>query len=271
MDAQGTIHDDAAGPEAVRRILIDHIDGAARSLEGEISDSAGTVHSFRKRMKRARAGIRLISDADGSELRFLEHSCRDVAKTLSDLRDLDVMIGTLGSQTKEVDAWPVGFGDVLAAEREHILSRGVLSEATRSELIGQLHAVREALAAVPVGHICAADLKLALRKSHRKARSASRLLGEAATDEHFHDLRKRAKREYYQRELLARAISLHHPRRTQRLDELCELLGDQQDIAVLRQKAADTGYLSPLLDKWLVKRRDRCRKMILKSARALYR
>jgi len=271
MDAKGTNPDAAAGPEAVRRILIEHIGGAARSLEGDVSDPVETVHSFRKRMKRARAGIRLISDADELELRAVEHSCRDVAKTLSDLRDLDVMIGTLRSQTKKVGAWPVGFHDVLAAERAKVLSRGVLSESTRRELIVQLESVRGALAALPMGPIRDSDLKDALKKSHRKARSASRHVGEAATDEHFHDLRKRAKREFYQRELLTKAISLHHPRRTRHLDEICDLLGDQQDIAVLRSKAAATGYLSPLLDEWLVKQRDRCRRKILKLTKALYR
>ena len=90
------------------------------------------------------------------------------------------------------------------------------------------------------------------------------------TDERFHELRKRAKRELYQRELLEATMKLHHPRRTERLDAVCKSLGEQQDLAVLRGTLDAAGMSSPQIDGWLSERRDRVRKRAIRQATALY-
>jgi CHAD domain-containing protein len=221
-------------------------------------------------MKRVRAATRLLADADGLDLRFIEHSCRDVARQWSALRDLDVMIATIDAQEGAPQAWPPGFRDALTARRAAEIDRGVLGEAARRDMAERLRAADRALADLDLEHLSESQLRHALRRTHRKAVKALSRCRKRATDERFHELRKRAKRELYQRELLEAAMSLHHPRRTERLDAVCDSLGEQQDIAVLRSTLDATAVSSPLLDAWLRERRDGVRERAIGQADALY-
>ena len=84
--------------EPIRRVLREHLAESAALLGEAAATPRETVHGFRKLMKRVRATLRLLSEADHLDLRFLEDTCRDVARRFSVLRDLDVMIATVAAR-----------------------------------------------------------------------------------------------------------------------------------------------------------------------------
>jgi CHAD domain-containing protein len=256
--------------EAVRGLLRERLAAAAALLEANGGDPVGTVHEFRKHMKRARAVIRLLADANGLDLAVIERTCRDVARQLSTLRDLDVTIAALDDLDPAGEGWPAQLREQLIAERRAEIARGVLDPATLRPMAASLRAVDEEVARQPVEHLSDDDLLRALDRSHRRASKALERTRGDATDEHFHELRKRAKRELYQREQLAGLVPLPLAHRAAHLDELCAMLGEQQDLAVLRRKAEENGALSPGLDRWLSERRDRVRAELVRRAGELY-
>src|SRR4051794_16328181 len=85
-------------PDEVRRLAIGRIDDALDELRG-VSDSsrAEAIHEARKDMKKLRALLRLVRDELGEDVYGRENDCfRDTGRTLSGIRDAEVMIATLG-------------------------------------------------------------------------------------------------------------------------------------------------------------------------------
>ena len=260
----------AAAAEQVRARLRTRLAESAALLGEAAVAPRETVHDFRKLMKRARATLRLLSDADGLDLRLIEEICRDVARRFSALRDLDVMIAAVEEREQMPAYWPVDLRQRLVAEREAELGRGVLGQPALDEMAAQLARADAAVATLELERLSAGALRRALKRSHRKARRALRHCHGTLDDEHFHELRKRCKREFYQRELLETIIDLPHRHRTARLDALCDSLGEQQDLAVLRGTIAAAGGLTPELDDALSERRDHVRRRVIRQATELY-
>ena len=260
----------AAAAERVQGLLRERLAAAAALLEQGGPDQVGTVHGFRKHLKRARALLRLLADADGLALKPIETGCRDVARRLSALRDLDVTIARL--DTKGLARLPEAgaLRDRLEAERDAVLAGGVLAAASVGEMAGALAEADRRVAALDLSHVGDRDLRKALKKSHRRARKALAHVLKEPADAHFHELRKRAKRELYQREELAQVLELGHRDRTAKLDALCGLLGAQQDLAVLQAKAAQHGPLSAEMGRWLGRERDKLRRRLVDAATELY-
>jgi CHAD domain-containing protein len=256
--------------EQVRAGLRERFAESAALLGEAAAAPREVVHGFRKLMKRVRAIIRLLSDADGLECTFIEQTCRDVARRFSALRDLDVMLAALAARHDAPAYWPADLRQHLLAAREAELARGVLEQPALDEMTAQLGAADAAVAALALEHLSAGKLRRALERSHRKARRALHRCRSTLDDEHFHDLRKRCKRELYQRELLEAVMDLPHRHRTARLDAVCKSLGEQQDLAVLRRTIAAAGALTPELDERLSDRRDRVRRRAIRQATSLY-
>ena len=266
----GPSRDRQAAAEQIRAGLRERLAESAALLGEAEAAPRETVHRFRKSLKRVRATLRLLSDADGLDLESIESTCRDVARRFSALRDLDVMIAALAARDDAPDYWPVDLPQHLLMAREAELARGVLSQPALDEMAARLSEADAAVAALALEHLSAGDLRRALKKSHRKARQALRRCRRSLDDEHFHDLRKRCKRELHQRELLEAVVDLPHRHRTARLEAVCESLGEQQDLAVLRRTIEAAGALTPELDESLTDRRDRFRRRVIHQATALY-
>jgi CHAD domain-containing protein len=84
-----------SGAKGARRILRKQIEGALESLRaGRVTDE--NVHDARKRIKKARAALRLLRDALGKRtFARTNGALRDVARPLSQVRDSKVLIDTL--------------------------------------------------------------------------------------------------------------------------------------------------------------------------------
>jgi CHAD domain-containing protein len=232
--------------KGIRRIARKQIDAALEHLTASRSESRDeSVHEARKSFKKVRAVLRFVRPVIGQcvyreeNIRF-----RDAGRPLTEVRDARILIETL-------DGLHERFG-------EHISDRSFSD--VRKALQANLRAVRkrvldkeDALAAVAGtvrqarGHLEDwadvpnkwSSLGKGLTDVYRRAGEAHAAAAADATVEKLHEWRKQAKYLRYQLEILC-------PLWRERLEELAgeadlmqQLLGDDHDLAVLRQMLTD--------------------------------
>ena len=225
------------------------------------------VHQSRKNLKKVRAGLKLLADADGLDLGEANRLSRDVGRLLSELRDTDVCLMTL----EDIDPGLTRFGGLagkLQARRETLHRRKLPNADAHREILADLSAVESILGSIRHTHITSEDLGRALRKTRKRATKRFALL-DAGTNPHaYHDFRKATKRELYQARYLAE--DGHRDERVAELDRLGECLGNNQDLLVLGEVAEGLGELDPELKALIDDRRSVIRAECRRLAKALY-
>jgi len=266
--------DDVSLGDHVRGHLLDRLRHTRRLLaDGEMPHDLA-VHQARKNMKRVRAVLRLKMDAAAIDTAEERRRCRRIGRRLSSLRDADVMLLTL--QKVMVDAGArlpsSRVGDLqteLENRRAALLAAGAFDSRVIEALRSDLAAVIRDVEARPVPRLNDAILIDAVRTSKRKGCAAYEKLGRRASDEALHRLRKRAKRELYQRALLDGRVTMDLARQ-QDLDVLSAELGWHQDLVVLRAAAAEHNALCPDLDVQLRRQIRNSRRRARQQAARLY-
>jgi adenylate cyclase len=245
--------DDEHAGEGVRRIVRAQIDAAIGDLEGDEPD----VHSARKHLKRARSALRLVRDELGDDVYQRENTAlRDAGRRLSGARDAQVMVETLDEL---VD-------DGAFADLRSRLEAGRGKAPPVDDAVAELREVR---ARTAVWDLDAPEVPEAFlpgfERIYRRGRKALRRARKDPTDAALHELRKRVKDLWYVSEILRPA----HPKRTKRLakraDDLSDVLGDHNDVAVLSENAG-----SAELDELIAPRRAKLRRRALKDGKRLY-
>src|SRR5262245_46873675 len=242
-----------AGTQGVRRLLRKEVGKALEALGGgggSLSDTA--VHDARKRMKKARALLRLLRPALGESTYRKENAAlRDAARPLTEVRDAKVLVDTL-DQLAESFAGQVDLKTLRQVRRglrdhQREVRRRVLGE---GDALGP---VREALAAArrrakrwPVGRRGWSVLGAGLRKVYRQGRDAGAAAQADPSVEHLHEWRKQAKCLWHQLQVL-------HPLWPAAMDERADqahALADSLaagDLAILRQnRQGSAGSLPPM-------------------------
>ena len=199
-------------------------------------------------MKRVRAILRLKSDAGAIDTGDQVRRCRSIGRRLGALRDADVMLLTLQRLLHDAGqslspARVHGLQRTLEERRAALHANGAFDSQVRGELRADLAGVIQDVETWPVPVLTEEILIEAVRSSRRKAHTAYGRLGRRASDEALHRLRKRTKRELYQRELLDGHVPMDLSRQAT-LDTLGSELGWHQDLVVLRgvaQERADDG------------------------------
>src|SRR5437762_1561268 len=80
----------------IRRTVRKQLGKAVESLDGGRPLPDEAVHRARKRLKKARAGLRLLRKALGGRAYDRENACcRDAARPLTEVRDARVLVDTL--------------------------------------------------------------------------------------------------------------------------------------------------------------------------------
>ena len=266
--------DDASLGGHVREQLLDRLRLTQRLFaDGEVPHDLA-VHQARKNMKRVRAILRLKMDAAAIDTADEQRRCRRIGRRLSSLRDADVMLLTL--QKVLVDAGErlssSRVGDLqaeLESRRAALLAAGAFDSQVVGALRSDLAAVIRDVEARPVLRLSDTILIDAVRTSKRKGRAAYEKLGRRASDEALHRLRKRAKRELYQRDLLDGRVPLDLARQAG-LDVLSAELGWHQDLVVLRAAATEHEALCPDLDVQLRRQKRNSRRRLRRQAARLY-
>ena len=267
----------------VRRILAEEIGKALLHLDAARSRPEQGLHKCRKRLKSARALLRLVHSGDETFCTTENQCYRNVAALLAGPREATALIETVDRLAaafpkESADGGLDAVRDRLIA-RQHDLHEGAGLEAA----IGAATAACEdgmkriESLALPDQPEQAADvLAEGARVTLRRARKALDRAGSRGAANDFHDLRKAAKTHGMHLSLLGRLWPTPIKARRKAVDELGERLGELHDLFVMRALLeADDEPLGPhgdtkLLGKLLKRSEKSLRKSCLAEAAELF-
>jgi len=220
--------------------LLEDIDGASAGLaHGRPDDQS--VHDIRKKLKHARAALRLLRKALGaSSYRQSNRLLRDVARPLTPVRDSLVLRKALGSLDGEIDGLPQLVRTLrMRLSEEQAVAQRALDARTRRRLVARLAAGRRRLER-QAAHLRPASLCSALERAYRRARTAFRRAERAPSDTRLHEWRKQSKYLLHQLELIEGVREAGFARLRRRADRIGRELGDDHDLAVLAVRLRET-------------------------------
>lgn len=226
----------------VRAVAKDQLDRALGYIDDADVDGHESVHEARKRCKKVRALLRLVRDDVPDTYRANNTELRDIARLVSDERDAaahveahDLLVRELGQEVL------APYGDVRAALVAH--RDGEALERIRE----RLPEVRERLATVrwnvdgwelPDGD--AVDvLRQGYERTYRRARKRWQEAVEEPSSHVWHEWRKRVKYNRYHANLLQQAWPDVMELREDLCHDLTDHLGDDNDLAELREAVVD--------------------------------
>ena len=220
---------------AIRRIVRDEIDSAIYQLKaGPDRDEA--IHEARKSMKKIRAVLRLVRPQMPREFKHENRVFRDWAAGLSVVRDATALVEIVDSLEERYGAErlaPVRNAVVeLKREREEAARLDVNRFARR------LRRARERVDSWPLDESGFDLIAPGMKQSYKLGRKAFSHATSGDSAEEYHECRKRSKDLWYHLRLLD-PVSPRGLRSSERaLDEMQESLGDDHNLAVLKECAA---------------------------------
>ena len=223
----------------LKRIVRRQLERAGQSLHDAGKER---IHEARKSVKKARAIVRLLRQADavgiGKDMRRL----RSAGRVLSRLRDADAVLATLDRVRRR---FPKRLPEHTAAiiRRELIRTKSEMMKDARNirriaHAARALRCVRRSLPQWEVPKLGATDVADLLKTSYRDGRKAMLKVRKTTRASDVHRWRKRVKTVWYQLRLLeghAPSIRTMLPR----FERLQTLLGEHHDLAVLQAIVRD--------------------------------
>jgi len=228
---------------AVRRIVREETDQAIDDLKGVLTGQPRGVHEARKRIKKLRSLLRLVRPRLGDRAAQANAILREAARPLSTTRDAQAMVDAFDAlvQWSQKPAPSV----TVDAIRSRLVGRRDAAHGNDPQLAATVAASVEKLREVramshdwsirPGGF---AGLSRGLTNSYRKAIDTMRRAYAGRADEHFHDWRKQVKNHWYHVRLLRGLWTRMMTTRGTELGTLSDLLGDDHDLAVMRELLA---------------------------------
>lgn len=249
--------------EGVRRCAREELDRAIAALGEDIrTDPVDAVHTARKAIKKERALLRLARGALPADRRARENArLRDTARTLSGVRDAEVMVQTVENLSQRFTGQLPA--RTFAAARQGLLQSAASQQARAEipELAGAAVAALIELRGEVDGWEVTEDgwtvIGAGLRRTYRRGRRAFRDAQKDASTERLHAWRKRVKDHWYHLRLLTGVCGPIVGGAAQDADRLSDLLGDDHDLGVLLEiltgssadlKAVDVDSLVPLIE-----------------------
>jgi CYTH domain-containing protein/CHAD domain-containing protein len=238
--------------DGIRRIAAGRAEDALSELSAARSDGdlAEAIHSARKDMKKLRAVLRLVRKPLGKEFfRAENHRYRDAARLLSQTRDAEVKLETLGALrecfAEELPAGPAqAWCAALEAERDEIAGAGEDELAKRIErAIATIGGGRDEVREWPLRGDSWELIAAGLSRSYRQGRRELKRIRRDPSAENVHRWRKRVKDLWYQLRLVRKAWPELLGETVERTHELADLLGDHHDLTVLAEDLAERDEL----------------------------
>ncbi|MBV8430366.1 MAG: CHAD domain-containing protein [Solirubrobacterales bacterium] len=224
--------------EAIIRTAREQLDRAVGELsEGITQDPESAIHNARKAIKKERSLLRLArATVPSGQRRRANAALRDAGRALSATRDADVMLVS-------VDQLADRFAGQLPAQtfkriRKHLEQQQSTGSSSGGDgqAISELGAVRLRLEDWQLGAGGWKALDTGLLRSYKRGRRALRRARASGEAEDLHAWRKRVKDLWYHERLLAPTCGLTVRGHAKELHRLADLLGDDHDLAVLRQE-----------------------------------
>ena len=243
---------------AIVRCAAEQLDRAVSELsEGINDDPVRAVHDARKAIKKERSLLRLASGAMSTQQRRRENAAlREAARELSGTRDADVMIATLdGLADRFAGQLPAKTIDAI---REQLGPRSGqrTGSALEARAVQELGALRVRVDDWKLSRGGWKAIDRGLVHSYTRGRKAFARARARRSTEALHDWRKRVKDLWYHERLLASTCGPAVRGQAKDAKRLADLLGDDHDLAVLREQLApdtmpvpvDVGAVVELVD-----------------------
>jgi CHAD domain-containing protein len=228
--------------KSLRRIVRKQMDAVVEELTAAPKGTRDeVVHEVRKSLKKIRAVLRLVRPVMGEKYYRRENACfRDAARPLTEVRDARILIETLDKLVEHFQEHIAGrsFADVRKALQDNLraVRKRVLDEhdtfVVVAETVSQAQERVKGWTDVPNKRSSVGE---GLHETCRQARAAFRDAAADPSVAKLHEWRKQIKYLRYQFEVL-------RPLWPERMEELAgeadrtgDLLGDDHDLAVLRQ------------------------------------
>jgi CHAD domain-containing protein len=230
----------------IRRIVRNQMDDALEYLTGPHKGSRDeAVHGARKSSKKIRAVLRLVRPVIGEKNYREANMCfRDAGRPLTEVRDAKIYVEALDQLAEHYKEHIAGqsFGDARRALQDNLraVRTRVLDEQNAFVVVAE--AVRQARERIkswvdlPNKWAAVGD---GLKDMCRRAGDAH---GDAVVDptiEKLHEWRKQTKYLRYQLEILRPLWPERMEELADEADQMGELLGDDHDLAMLRQMLTD--------------------------------
>jgi CHAD domain-containing protein len=219
------------------RVLLAFLAELARSLDVELDDDG--VHDIRKDLKRARATVRLLRPALGrSRFRAANLALRDAGRALAGRRDARVLVDTLRRLVVTEGLEPAALAPLTRRLRDDWQAAASAGSAPLAAMAAAR--IRAAAAEVRAARVRGEWPLLAdgLRAVYRRGRRAMRVAARQPTAECLHEWRKQVKHGWHALELLERAWPKPMRALAREAHRLSDRLGDDHDLAVLRERLA---------------------------------
>lgn len=229
--------------KGIRRLARRQLEGALDGLRsGGGHDDA--VHDARKRFKRVRAVLRLVRDELGEKVYGRENTClRDAGRPLTEVRDAKVLLETLAKLAEHfADRAKAGAFDGvrkwLQAHRKAVRKRVLKEEDAITVVTEAVAGARDRLRGWDIGHKGWPALRRGLKRVYKQGYRAADAALTDPTTENLHEWRKQAKYLWHQLQILEPLWPGLLDELGNQLHQLTQLLGDEHDLAVLRQTTA---------------------------------
>jgi CHAD domain-containing protein len=232
---------DEPGLPGVRRILLDWIAAAGDSLHKKRVTDAN-IHDARKQIKKARAALRLLRDATGPNSYRRENTAlRDAARPLGVARDSKVLIAALddlieryapATPSLQLDKFRRVLRKEQAAARQAI---------TVTLVNTQRRTLREVSSRIERWRMSGDEWQIiggGLQRIYRGGKKAMKVAARSRSSEDLHDWRKQVKYLWHQLQILQPAWPNLLGELAAQAHKLADQLGDDHDLAVLRQKVS---------------------------------
>ncbi|MBD2313046.1 CHAD domain-containing protein [Desertifilum sp. FACHB-1129] len=233
----------------IKRIATEEIDDAIAQLMGKTDNSQDeAIHEARKSFKKLRAVVRLIRDSLGEAAYREENACfRDVGRLLSDVRDAQVYVETLDKLSSYYQDYltPKAFEQVRSAlmVQRYASDRADLSEAMETAI----HKLKDARDRIKDWNIEPDDwsaISSSFQQIYKQGYKAFPQAYAQPTSENFHEWRKQVKYLWYHLRLLQPLWPDVMSEMSDQLKVLADYLGDDHDLAILRQLLAEQPQLA---------------------------
>jgi CHAD domain-containing protein len=268
---------DESVTHGLRRLARKELQSARRELQTSRPPRDAPVHEARKSVKKVRAILQLIDDDQGGGLNGDHRSLRSVNRTLSDLRDADVLMETLAKLRAKhphvMNEQAFARARRLLAARKRAAAEAVQGKQTWKAVDRKLRTVRRDAKRWQPDHPGAGALKRGIRAAHQRGRTEMKRAQKEQTAATFHGWRKEMKALWYALRLIEQSDS--RVRRDIRALHRAEtLLGDEHNLVVLCAELSSEGTIcrGPLdIDRLrLAADHDQCRLREKASARIRY-
>ncbi len=222
----------------VRKIAREQVRKALAEIEDTDMDIHTTVHQVRKRCKKLRGLIRLVRP-QFENYKKENRKIRDAARRLSAIRDAQSVLNTVDTFFA-LDL--VSDDENIGSIRAEFENRKIQLESDTSDLPERIASFKQDLKKLhqridcwKIGGNSFSSFSGGLEKTYRRGRDAFTRAYESPSTEQFHDWRKRVKYHWYHLRLLSDVWPEQMRVQRKAADKLGDLLGNEHDLAVLRQ------------------------------------